>query len=172
MRFKILVLAFSAILVAACGRDKAEESNDAEGGNPLIDTKPRKGVFGGNSRSQENEEGSILDIIRQKREVYKGTLVTEVTEINLEHTGIGAIVRASGVSSRQGAHDVRLVRVSEMPVDGIMSYELRALHPLTTPQGSKNTRAFQAGDYLNSEELEQIDEIRVSGRNGVRAYHR
>ena len=171
MRFKILVLIFSAILIAGCGKDK-EESNDAEGVNPLIDTKPRRGVFGNNPATRGTDEGSILDIIRRQEKVYEGTLVAEINEINLEHTGIGAIVRVSGTSGRQGVHDVRLVRVSEMPVDGIMSYELRAVQPLTTPQGSKNTRVFQAGDYLNGEELDQIDEIRVSGRNGVRTYRR
>lgn len=139
------------VVVAGTGESGAEELN------PLIERDRRDSIF---SRKKGPER-------------YEGTLVDQVTGLAVEPTSTGAIVRVSGLTLRQGAFDVRLVRDSkDGPVDGVMSYTLRALQPVNTPQGPQRTREIQAGDYLTVQELEQTRAIRVQGARNVQTTRR
>ena len=142
----------SEVIVQSAGTQAAEEA-----ANPLIEQNRRDGIF---SRDR-------------KAPPYQGTLVDQVTSLSVEPTPTGAIVRVTGLTLRQGAFDVRLVRDSQDgPVDGVMSYSLRALQPVNTPQGPPRTREIQAGDFLSNEELALTGSIRVTGARNVQTTRR
>lgn len=178
MRVLIPVLLMSTLVLSGCGgwsdsranpknwfgNSRSETviaSDPAQGGaeevNPLIERDRRDSIFSRDRRAP----------------TYDGTLVDQITALSVEPTTTGAIVKVTGVTLRQGAFDVRLVRDNEDgPVDGVMSYSLRALQPVNTPQGNQRTREIQAGDFLSSNELALTRVIRVQGARNVQTAQR
>ncbi|GAB4296685.1 MAG: hypothetical protein Kow0058_13770 [Roseovarius sp.] len=193
MRFSLSALLIAAMLLSACGGFRESRLNPAnwfgrstsaptepgtvrtadgrvEEVNPLIGARKQSQLIAAN-RKVRNNSGSIFD--RSKDEVYLGTPVEQVTDLVVERTSTGAIVRASGLSSRQGAFDVRLVATGDgKPVDGVMSYELLAMQPINTAQGPANTRRIEAAVALSNAELEDIRTIRVIAKRNTRQTRR
>ncbi len=110
-----------------------------------------------------DQSGSIFR--RASREApYPGTPVDQITALSVEPSGGGAIIRVTGQSLRQGAHDVRLVAQNDgEPVDGLLTLELRAIQPGNTPQGPDSTRRIHAGRFVSDQDLSRISAIRVVG---------
>ena len=78
-------------------------------------------------------------------------------------------MRAVGVTTRQGAYDVRLLPLYEgEPVDGVITYEFLAMQPINTPQGPEHTRRIQAAQPLSFGELEAVKTIRVIAKRNTR----
>lgn len=190
MRFSLVVLLVATMLLPACGgslRDSRinpanwfgrSTSVETEPGtvrtadgrveevNPLIGERRQSKMIPSN-RKVHNDSGSIFD--RGKKEaIYEGTRVDRVTDLAVERTSTGAIVRVTGVSARQGAFDVRLLPVGDgEPVDGVMTYELLALQPINTAVGPEHTRRIQAAQPLSVNDLEKIRTIRVIARHNT-----
>lgn len=196
MRFSILALLVVSMFVAGCGgslRDSSfnpsnwfgrSTSQEADADtvttpdgrkeevNPLIGERKQSQIVAANRRADRKSSGSLLDVF-DKETPYQGTRVDRVTGLVVEPTSTGAIVRATGISGRQGAFDVRLLPIDEdQPRDGVMTYEFLALQPVNTPQGPEQTRKIQAATSLKPGALENIRTIRVVGRSNTRTTRR
>ncbi|MCZ7677188.1 MAG: hypothetical protein M5U35_16890 [Roseovarius sp.] len=193
MRFSLVALLVAILVLPACGGGSMRESRlnpanwfgrstsvetptepgtvrTADGRveevNPLIGERRQSKMIQSNRRVHRNS-GSIFD--RKKTEVYEGTRIDQVTDLDIERTSTGAIVRATGVSSRQGAFDVRLIALGDgKPVDGVLSYEFLALQPINTAVGPEHTRRIQVAQPLSNVQLEEVRTIRVIARHNTR----
>lgn len=100
--------------------------------------------------------------------VYRGTRVDQVTDLAIERTPGGALVRATGVATRQGAYDVRLVPLGS-PDNGVLSYELQVLYPRErTLQGPEQSRTVTVANALTDQQLDGVRTIRVIGARNER----
>lgn len=194
MRHTVVIVILSSLLLSACGGGLRESrlnpanwfgrstSAETEPGtvrtadgrvqevNPLIGERAQSQLVAANRKTVSNS-GSIFD--RNKEEVYRGTLVDQVTDLEIERTATGAIVRAIGVTSRQGAFDVRLIPLNQgVPVDGVLTYEFLALQPINTAQGPLHTRKIQAAQPISKADLEEIRAIRVIAKRNTRSSQR
>lgn len=105
---------------------------------------------------------------RNRDEVYLGTLVDQVTDVVVEPTAGGAIVRVTGLTARQGAFDVRLTsETDDKPVEGVLTYSLKAVQPQNTPQGPQVARTLNAAKFVSSNTLAEVGTIRIVGARNV-----
>ena len=168
MRSFLTVLVVSSLVLAGCGDSRLNPRNwfgkkqaprtvqtteaTAAEKNPLIPDS-RGGLF---SR-------------RKQAPVYEGVPVDQVTEVAVERTAGGAVVRVGGLSLRQGAYDVRLTSDNKYTaVDGVLTLTLKAVQPTDTRQGPERTRRIQAARYLSRQELEKIRAIQSVGARNYR----
>jgi hypothetical protein len=101
---------------------------------------------------------------RNRKEVYEGTPVDQVTQMVIEPTSDGGIIKVTGLSLRQGAFDVRLISDSDgEPVNGVLEYRLMALQSEEGAQGSERARTVTAGEFVSAQKLERANVIRVIG---------
>lgn len=191
MRFTPVALILAMLVLAACGGGLRESrlnpanwfgrstSVKTEPGtvrtadgrveeiNPLIGERAQSRLTAANRKNTTTTSGSIFN--RKKDEVYQGTPIDQVTDLQIERTATGAIVRAAGLTARQGAFDVRLIALGDgKPVDGVLSYEFLALQPINTAQGPERTRRIEAAQPLTSIEMEEVRGIRVIARRNTR----
>ncbi|MFW8592894.1 hypothetical protein [Cribrihabitans neustonicus] len=136
------------------GSQPAPQLQDAAG-NPLIPVeRERSGLF---SRPDPEDNSQ---------------LVAEITGLSVERTPSGAIVQATGLASRQGAHDVELRRVEGAP-EGVLAYEFRAVMPeWQTRVGPPATRTLRAARTVSAETLAGIGTIRVTAAANARESRR
>ncbi len=170
MRRLAILLVLSSMVLGACGgwRDsRANPSNwfgksrsapapvaTAENPNPLIPE--RVGIFN-----------------PDKRENYEGTMLREITDVVIERTNSGGIIRVTGMSAQQGQHDVRLVSDNDdEPVDGVLSYTLMAVQPNDQGIGSKSGRTVRVGKFVSSQVLARTDTVRIVAEINVRTTKR
>lgn len=193
MRFTAVALIASTLILSACGGSiresrlnpanwfgrststRVETATTAADGtvkpvNPLIGKRKQSQLVAAN-RKTVTGSGSIFD--RKKETIYEGTLIDQVTDLEIERTSTGAIIRATGLTARQGAFDVRLLPLGNgAPVDGVLTFEFLALQPINTYQGPERTRRVQAAYALSNPELEKIRTIRVLAKRNVRTSKR
>ncbi|MBZ8119061.1 hypothetical protein KUD11_10430 [Roseovarius sp. LXJ103] len=97
-------------------------------------------------------------------EVYEGTAIYAVSSVSVEPASGGSIIKATGISLRQGAYDVRLMPENDgNPVDGVLTYRLEALQPTDRRQGPEQTRRVSAADFLSTQTLAGVQSVRVIG---------
>lgn len=147
------------------------------------DSRVNPGNWFGNSRAEARTETATpaqtnplipeeTSIFRRgnKEEVYLGTPVDQITDLTIERTSSGAIVKATGQTLQQGAYDVRLTSDTEgEPVDGVLTLEMKALQPTNTPQGPERVRRATAGYFLSNQDLAKVRTIRVLGERNARS---
>lgn len=140
--------------------------------NPLIGERKQKQIKNVTNRSTSAVDRARL--LAQKDEgPYLGTMVDQVTSLDIQRTTTGAIVTVAGVTTRQGAYDVRLVpRNNGAVVDGVLTFELRALQPIQTAQGPERTRRIKAATPLSVQELELVRTVQVVARRNTRTSRR
>jgi len=172
MQRRVFLSMVGAVALAGCGQSRLNPRNwfgrsserrrtpveePAEPTNPLI----------------PERENTIFSRRREK-EVYEGTLVDQVTAMEVTPTTDGAIVRVEGLPLRQGVYDVRLVPETPEaePVNGLLGFELRAIQPETSPQGSERSRRVVAAVAVSREAIERTSEIRVRGARNERITRR
>ncbi|MDM8166974.1 hypothetical protein [Roseovarius sp.] len=190
MRFTVVALILSTLLLSACGgglresrlnpanwfgRSTSVETEPAtvrtsdgrvQEVNPLIGERGQSQLIAANRKVTTERTGLFG---RKKEVIYQGTLISQVTDLTIEPTATGAIVRAVGVTSRQGAYDVRLLPLFDgEPRDGVLTYEFLALQPINTPQGPEHTRRIQAAQPLSHGDLAEIRTIRVIAKRNTR----
>lgn len=140
--------------------------------NPLIGERRQRQVK--NVTSRRTGVSDRISLFGKKDEgPYFGTLVDQVTALDIKRTTTGAIVSVSGLTTRQGAYDVRLVaRNGGAPIDGVLTLELRALQPIQTAQGPERTRRIQAATPLSVQDLQAIRTVQVVARRNTRTTRR
>lgn len=164
----ISVLVLSALVVTSCGavresrvnpfnwfgRSESRPVATGDAANPLI---PRR----------------TTNIITRRKEdaPYAGTLIGEVSELLIERRPGGAVVRATGVSDRQGPFEVQLVPVAAETGNGVLTYELRGLQP-PAARGTDLSRTLTAAVWLSDSELAEIGVIHVKGARNIRSVRR
>ncbi|MEI4263589.1 hypothetical protein [Roseovarius sp. D0-M9] len=110
---------------------------------------------------------------KSDEETYQGTPIYAVEGVVIERSSGGAIVKATGLSLRQGAYDVRLSPENKgEPVGGVLTYTMRAVQRADTPQGPEQTRRVSAGAFISTQTLEETSEIRVLGQTNSAASRR
>ena len=107
---------------------------------------------------------------RAKRAVYTGQPFDQVTDLTIDRVPGGAIVRVTGLASRQGIYDVRLTPENEdgLPVDGVLTYRLEGVSPAAnTAVGQQPTREVVAARKLTDQDLAGVRSIRVEGQRNA-----
>lgn len=148
-----LPLALSGVLVlTACGAVRESRLNP----------------FNWFGRSQEAQ----VDDFGIRRPEDKRQMVDQVLDMVIEPTPQGAIVRATGLTPKQGYYDAELVA---LPVDdkGVLVYEFRVMpSPFDKPVGAPRTREVTVAAALSVIKLEGISQIVVQGANNARSSRR
>lgn len=122
--------------------------------NPLIPEQTRKGIF---ARAEE-EDLSVP--------------AAQISELRVEPTPNGAIIYATAIAERQGAHELELRLVEDTEAD-TLEYTFRVVYPeAATPVGSEHSRTVRAAVTLSEQTLRPIRLIRVSGEQNVRETRR
>jgi hypothetical protein len=158
MRGLVTLLTISGLVLAGCAGFRGSSADPANGSgsgqaatagapaaNPLLP-----------------EEGESIFRRKSDAEIYAGTAIHAVQDVTVEPASGGAIVKATGVSLRQGAFDVRLwPENGGVPVEGMLTYTLRAVQRADTPQGPEQTRRVSAGQFVSSQTLAAARGVRV-----------
>ena len=102
-------------------------------------------------------------------------LVAEITQLVIERTPGGAIVRVSGLPPTQGWYGADLVPVTRdgAPVDGVLSFSLRAQAPDgPTRVSTRQSRELTAAVFISDTRLSGIRVIQVTGAQNSRIARR
>ncbi|MBO6777040.1 MAG: hypothetical protein JJ897_16380 [Marinibacterium sp.] len=101
--------------------------------------------------------------------------IYSVSELAIERTSSGAIIRAEGTARVQGAYAARLKPASETgePVDGVMTYSFEVLYPENPrPVGTEISRRVIVARSLTHQDLSAIRVIRVTSETNAREARR
>lgn len=170
MRRTVTLLVISTMVLSACGGWSKSRVNPSN--------------WFGKSRSQPRQEATIenpnpliperVGIFRKdKREVYDGVLLSEVTDVVIDRTNAGGIVRVTGKSRLQGAFDVRLTSDTDgEPEDGVLTFSLKAIQPDDQGVGSTAGRTVSVGRYVSKDVLARTSTIRIVAESNVRTTKR
>lgn len=164
MRFAIPLMMVCGLSLSACGGLRDSRVNPAN-------------WFGGSKverRSAPVATETVNPLIPEQRdsifkrkpesETYAGTPIYAVEGVTVERSSGGAIVKATGLSLRQGAFDVRLWPENDgEPVEGVLTYTMRSIQRDDTPQGIERTRRVHAGAFITNQTLSEVRSIRVLG---------
>ncbi len=147
----ILVLA-TAIALAGCARVAESRLN------------PFNWFGGGQEEAVETIEVAETD---------PRARVAQITELVVEQTPTGAIVRATALPPTQGWYGAALVPADDGPVNGQMLYVFRAFPPDgPRPVSTVRSRELTAARALSPQDLAQIRTIRVEGALNARTARR
>lgn len=160
MRKTIPLILVAALVLTSCGRIRDSRVNpfnwfgraesrqidETPDKNPLI---PRRSLLAP-SEAQDNR-----------------TPVQQLTSLVIERTPSGAIIRAEGVSARQGAYELGLrpIEDAEVPED-TLRYAFVAYQPQMSV-GTEASRRVVAATQLTNQELLTIRRIEVVGAANV-----
>lgn len=172
MRTFLILMVASSLALSACSgwRDSRANPSNWFGGSRSA---PAPVEAGGTVNPLIPQQTGILQ--RDRRETYDGTLVLEITDLVVERTSTGGIIRVTGQTALQGAFDVRLTSEDENdiePVDGVLTFELRAIQPDNQGIGTIAGRTVRVGRYVSSHVLERTSEVRIVGAQNVRTTQR
>ncbi|MCT4558584.1 MAG: hypothetical protein N4A61_11060 [Pelagimonas sp.] len=163
----ISVLVVSAVVLTSCGavRDSRMNPFNWFGGsrsepvttetdvNPLIPAS-RQSIF----RSETNPD-------------YQGWDVSEVVALSVDKRPGGAIINATGRTERQGAFELKLVKIDAESDAKTLTYAFQAIQ-VPGPRGSDQSRTLTAAVALTDQELLGIRTIRVKAKNNMRVARR
>lgn len=97
--------------------------------------------------------------------------IAEITEMAIEPSATGAILRATGIATTQGQFNAQLVLTGRE--GGVLTYEFRVeMPPLPQPQGAVPTRTITVARALDVADLAGISVIRVTGQTNAREARR
>lgn len=94
-------------------------------------------------------------------------IVAQVTDLVVDRTPSGVILRVKGLPPRQGYYDGELVPVPSED-EGVLAYQLHAQPPhYETPASTTRSREFVVARFLSNDNLTGIRTIRVSGSSNT-----
>ncbi|SEK35134.1 hypothetical protein [Roseovarius nanhaiticus] len=173
MRSLVTIATISSLALAGCSGFRDSRANPANwfGGSRTAPA-PTAAEASVNPLIPEERRNSIFQR-KSDEETYEGTPIYAVEKVEIERSSGGAIIKATGLSLRQGAFDVRLQPENGgEPVNGVLTYTLRAVQRADTPQGPEQTRRVEAGQFISSQALAEASEIRVLARTNSAASRR
>lgn len=151
MKTPIATLMISALLVTGCATKM----------NPF------------NWFKRSTNETRVEKVVPGEEVDYRG-LVSQVTELQIEKTNGGAIIRATGLPPSQGFWDAELVAQNdEVPVNGVLTYEFKIEKPFEFKRASTPTsREVVVGHFVSNSKLNGVSSIRVLGALNQRSSRR
>jgi hypothetical protein len=165
MRKTIPLLLIAALVVTSCGRvrdsrlnpfnwfGRAESREIVAAGerNPLI---PRRSML---APSEQKDTRSAIG---------------RITQLQIERVPTGAVIRAEGISDRQGAYELGLrpIEGEEVP-EGTLRFAFVGYQP-PLAVGSETSRRVVAATKLSTQDLQSIRRIEVVGANNVMSARR
>lgn len=101
-------------------------------------------------------------------------MVDQVTSLNIEKTGGGAIIHAVGLPLTQGFWDAELIPENgERPVKGVLTYQFRISEPIGFERESTpRSREVVVGYFVSSFKLNGVSQIRVVAARNARTSRR
>jgi hypothetical protein len=171
LRLLGLVILLASLTGCASVRDsRANPFNWFGGGDPVI------------VRTDEvGPEPAVNPLIPERRasifrnnsaRAYSGTLVSQVTELQVERLPGASVIRATGIASSLGAFDVRLIPV-ESAQEETLRFELRARQAASTRgQGTEAARTVTVALSLSDQTLAAIRTIEVVSEQNQRSVRR
>lgn len=133
---------------------RSEEAGPEPEANPLIP----------NSRST-----ILRSITSDGNQAYSGTLVAQVSDVQIERAPGISVVRVTGVARSLGAFDVRLIPVTP-PDNTTLRLELRARQPSdTVGQGTETARRVTTAFSLTDQTLAFVRNIEVVSQQNTRS---
>lgn len=102
--------------------------------------------------------------------------IDQISDLVIEPTPSGAIIRATGIAARQGAFDARLVpdNADLLPDEsGTLTFSYRVLYPRwSTPVGSAHSRTINEAYSISKNDLARIRTVRVEAAQNARESRR
>lgn len=105
-------------------------------------------------------------------EVFAGRPIAEITELLVERRPGGAIIRATGVASRVGPFDVRLIADEEAGDAETLVLDLKALQQAGPRETGPRARQVTAARWITDQDLRGIRTITVRGAENARSVRR
>ncbi len=101
-------------------------------------------------------------------------MVAQITDLSVEPSATGAIVRAEGLVQTLGWHSAALVAENNgRPVDGVLTYRFVASPPRgAQEQGSERARSVTAAATISEITLERVARIVVAAEGNSRSINR
>ena len=162
MRSLITLLAVSALVLSSCGTVRESRFNPANWFGKSESTPREAADASGEEANPLIPDSNSIFRRNPDKDAYQGRPVQRVTALAVERTSSGAIIRATGVTSRQGAHDIRLTPLGDgEPTDGVLSFVLEAVQPGDQPAGAEAQRTVTAARAVNNVTLDAVTTIRV-----------
>lgn len=154
-RRRSFLLGSAALILSGCGISESRF-------NPL-------NWFGGGEEESDTLEAFEIVEVADAR-----PLVARITSLSIDRTPGGAIIRVTGLPPTQGWYDVSLVdETGGEPLDGVLSYSLRAFPPQTpTRVSTPQSRELTAARFISDIALAQVRVIQVTGSENSRAARR
>lgn len=173
MRRLMTVLMISSLTLAGCSGFRDSRANPANWFGKSSTVERTTTASSAQANPLIPDESDSIFARKSRVTEYIGTPIHAVQAVTVERSSGGAIVKATGLSLRQGAFDVRLWPENRgEPVNGILTYTLRAIQRTDTAQGPEQTRRVTAGQFVSSKVLDDVREIRVQGLNNTVATSR
>lgn len=159
MRKSIPLLLVAALVLTSCGAVRESRFNPFN--------------WFGRGESRQVADGQTNPLIPRRSSfarpdpVDMRTPVQQITSLVIERTPTGGILRAEGLTARQGAYDLGLKQVEdpEVPAD-TLRYVFVANQPLRA-QGPEATRRVVVAEDLSVQDLDAIRRIEVVGAANV-----
>ncbi|SHH18862.1 hypothetical protein [Marivita hallyeonensis] len=105
-------------------------------------------------------------------EAFEGRPIAEVTELLVDRRPGGAIIRATGVASRIGPFDVRLIADEDASDATTLVLDLRALQQPGPRSVGPLARQVTVARWITDQDLRGIRTITVRGANNARSVRR
>ncbi|SLN62736.1 hypothetical protein PEL8287_03434 [Roseovarius litorisediminis] len=171
MRILVTVLVVSSLMLTGCSRLRDSRANPANWFGKSTSRPVAETQAGQNNPLIEEETGIFSR--RKKAKVYTGTPVDQITSLSVEKTSEGAIISVIGLSQLQGAYNVKLTSDTDgEPVNGVLTYTLKAVQPQDQPQGAQRSRTIHAARFVSNGTLEKVTTINVRAARNVQTTRR
>lgn len=177
-RRHLLALGAATLALGACGRQRAagtagpaEEAAEETARSTSRFSRSRLNPRNWFSRSREEERpdlGPVSDVEDNR------PLVAVITELSIDRTSTGAIVRAVGQTPSAGWWDVELLAENAgRPVDGVLTYRMVAAAPREVVGAqTEAARTVVAAAAIAFTTLEQVGSVVVVGESNSRRSRR
>lgn len=113
-------------------------------------------------------------LLGRKPEADYHVPIQSVSDLVVERTSSGAIIRATGQAAKQGAYEPRLVPVPESEdTSGVLTLTFEVVYPVNPrPAGSDLTRRIIAAYSVTHQDLAKVRTIRVVAETNARETRR
>jgi hypothetical protein len=105
-------------------------------------------------------------------EIFAGRPILEISELLVERRPGGAIIRATGIASRVGPFDVRLIKDETASDKDTLVLDLKALQQAGPRDTGPRARQVTAARWITDQQLRGIRTITVRGAENARSVRR